>query len=183
MPQKAASCYLPGEKSGLAVRLLRILPASRAPGERVPSENEGRRSVSEKPRRVNGTPHSRPATGSRDPGRTEDAFMERTDFLGPALLRLHELEGRGIDAIPKPRRFRPVRKHVAEMGVAPGAQHFGPCREKALVLLRPDGLRGGWFVGARPSGPRVELRIRQEQLVDAGDAPADPPVLCGPGAS
>src|SRR4030043_419468 len=95
--------------------------------------------------------------GRTDPGgllaRRIDALGASSYLRDGALAGLVERKGRGVDAIPKPRRFRPVGKDMPEMAVAPGAQNLGPRHEEAPVLLRPDILRRDRLRENRPPGP------------------------------
>src|SRR5581483_7752911 len=79
-------------------------------------------------------------------------------------LVLVEVERAGIDAVPLPRLARAIREDVAEMAAAPRARDLDPVHAVTEVIVKLDVGAVCGLSEARPSGPRVKLRIGGEQL-------------------
>ena len=88
-----------------------------------------------------------------------------------------ERERRGVDAVALSGGGWTVPEHVAEMGVARRAQHFGAAHEEAAVVLEADVGALGAVAEARPSRPRIVLVPRIEQRGLAAHAAIEPIVL------
>src|SRR5512146_10512 len=87
--------------------------------------------------------------------------------------RFHEDQGGRVHAVPQAGRLRAVLEDVAEMRIAPGAHHLRAGQPEAVVGSPPDVLLGDGRPEAGPTGPRIVLRIRKEEVVPAADAPVD----------
>src|SRR5260370_28454806 len=65
---------------------------------------------------------------------TDLAARGRPGLIGSALLfPLNEVQGSRVHAIPQMGGRRAVVENVPQMGVAPGAIHFGPAHPKAHI--------------------------------------------------
>jgi len=88
------------------------------------------------------------------------------------LLPLLEIQRRGIDAVAQPRRLGAVIEHVPQMRAAARADDFDS-EELAPALLRHVLLRDGRGE-AGPTGARIELGVRDEEIVPAAALPIVP---------
>src|SRR2546427_1434960 len=68
-----------------------------------------------------------------------------------------EFERRGVDAVPQPRRPRPVIEHVPQVGTAVGTFDLRAAHEQAPILLLANISFLNGRPETRPAGPRVEL--------------------------
>src|SRR5918996_4796219 len=82
-----------------------------------------------------------------------------------------QLERRRVHAIALPGGLGAVGEHVAEMGIAPAAQHLGAHHEMAAVGLVGHGFLAQRREEARPAGAGIELGISIEQGLASADAP------------
>src|SRR2546428_4745568 len=81
-----------------------------------------------------------------------------------------EFERRGVDAVPQPRRPRPVIEHVPQVGTAVGTFDLRAAHEQAPILLLANISFLNGRPETRPAGPRVELGPRREEFGPADDA-------------
>src|SRR3989475_4680268 len=81
-----------------------------------------------------------------------------------------EFERRGVDAVPQPRRPRPVIEHVSQVGTAVGTFDLRAAHEQAPILLLANISFLNGRPETRPAGPRVELGPRREEFGPADDA-------------
>src|SRR2546422_1006301 len=75
-----------------------------------------------------------------------------------------EFERRGVDAVPQPRRPRPVIEHVPQVGTAVGTFDLRAAHEQAPILLLANISFLNGRPETRPAGPRVELGPRREEF-------------------
>src|SRR5437899_11127532 len=69
-----------------------------------------------------------------------------------------EFERRGVDAVPQPRRPRPVIEHVPQVGTAVGTFDLRAAHEQSPILLLANYSFLNGCPATRSAGPRVELR-------------------------
>src|SRR2546425_64735 len=81
-----------------------------------------------------------------------------------------EFERRGVDAVPQPRRPRPVIEHVPQVGTAVGTFDLRAAHEQAPILLLANISFLNGRRETRPASPRVELGPRCEEFGPADDA-------------
>src|SRR5262249_12492897 len=77
-----------------------------------------------------------------------------------ALAAWLEAKSGAVHAVAQASRLGPVRKHMAEMCIAPRTPHLCPAHQERAVLLLGDGLASKRLIKARPPCPGVEFRIR-----------------------
>src|SRR4051812_30152290 len=107
-------------------------------------------------------------------GKTSNSnFMGGYYREAAAGLLLLEFQRCGIDAVAQARGLRAVLEHVAQVGVALLAQHFGAAHAIALVLLGCDVFGRGGLPEARPARTGLELLVGAEQLDAAAAAAID----------
>lgn len=82
----------------------------------------------------------------------------------------HEAQGDGIDAVAQAGGPRPVLEDVAEVGVAPRAEHLRAHQAQAAILAQDDAVRRDGPEVARPAGAGFELGVRRKQRQAAADA-------------
>src|SRR2546423_2902319 len=85
--------------------------------------------------------------------------------LGPV-----QLERAGVDAVALAGGLGAVVEHVAQVRTARGAGRLDAVHEVAEVVVELHGVRRGRIPEARPSRPRLELRVGAEQLRPARPA-------------
>src|SRR5437899_11568758 len=81
-----------------------------------------------------------------------------------------EFERRGVDAVPQPRRPRPVIEHVPQVGTAVGTFDLRAAHEQAPILLLANISFLNWRPETLTPGPRVQLGPRREEFGPADDA-------------
>src|SRR6185369_12817934 len=106
--------------------------------------------------------------------------LEVQSFFTKTLL-LAELHRSRVHAVTQPGLLRPVVEDMSEMGIAAGAEHFGPFREQRIVRTLKDIFRSYRLPETRPAGSRLVLVFRAEQVVAAADAAVDPLLVVVPG--
>src|SRR5262245_9121359 len=85
-----------------------------------------------------------------------------------------ELQRCRVDAVAQPRGLGTVVEHVPEVGVADGADHFGPVHEKSVVVLGSNVCRIDRLPIAGPAAAGIELVRGAEELRPAAHAAVNP---------
>src|SRR5438477_3438858 len=93
---------------------------------------------------------------------------------------LLKIERGRVHAIAQAAWLRAVREDVAQVRIALSAQRFHAPHSVAGVLFRAYVARINRSIKARPAGPRLELRIRLEQLRAAARASVQARVVVVP---
>src|SRR5712691_772273 len=130
-------------------------------------------------------------SATNDPGSKAEASRQtyrrqrRRPLTDRSVLLLKIERGR-VHAIAQTARLRAVREDVPQVGIALSAQRFHAPHSVAGVLFRAYLARINRSIKARPAGPRLELRIRLEQLRAAARATVQAlfvvvPILAGKG--
>src|SRR5213080_3868771 len=76
-----------------------------------------------------------------------------------------------IHAIAVAGRLGAVREHVPEVAAAAGARDLGATHPKSTVFMQLHCARLDRLPETRPAGPRLELRLRAEQLSSTTGTP------------
>jgi hypothetical protein len=100
-------------------------------------------------------------------GRRAVAEMDDRE-AGPSAL-FTKPQRRRINAIAFPSWRGTVGEYMAQMGVAPAAQHLCPFHKKAAIYLGSHIFFGGWSPKARPSGAGIEFFSRAKKDGAAAD--------------
>jgi len=90
-----------------------------------------------------------------------------TYLLAPteAVLRfLLKVEGCGVDAVALTSWSRTIVKHVTQVRIAGGAEHFGTDHEQAAIGFGANVFFFGGCPKARPASTRVKLLVRTEKF-------------------
>src|SRR5262245_24064549 len=85
------------------------------------------------------------------------------------LFTLVELQRSRVDAVAQMRRTRPVFEHMAEMGIAPAAHHFGTTHAVGVVIFRLNVFPDRRGPETWPASPRIEFGVRAEQLISTAN--------------
>src|ERR1700694_982592 len=88
-----------------------------------------------------------------------------------------QVERRRVDAVTLAGRTGSVVEDVAEVRAAVAAANLGTHHAVAVVGAQLDALGDGRLREARPTGARLELGVRAEQLVAAGRTAVHPVLL------
>src|SRR5437016_2466469 len=75
-----------------------------------------------------------------------------------------EFQGDRVHAIAVAGRLRAVREHVPKVAAAAGARDLDTTHPKSTVFMQLHGAPLDRLPETRPAGPRLELRLRAEQL-------------------
>ena len=79
------------------------------------------------------------------------------DGLKQSRLVLLEVQRQRVDTVAQPGRCRAILEHVAEVGIAPGAQHLDASHAMAGVGMSGDVFGVALAYKTRPAAARVEL--------------------------
>src|SRR5262249_31461335 len=93
----------------------------------------------------------------------------KLSFSSSVALQWHEVERHRIDAVAEASRLRSIAEQIAQMRVASAARDLA-VRVPAARLSVVHVLLGDRLPIARPSGARIELRVRREERSVAADA-------------
>src|SRR5439155_20368602 len=112
----------------------------------------------------------RPGSGlRRESRRSPPRLCSRYSGAG-AHIRI-EFQRDRVHAIAVAGRLGAVREHVPEVAAAAGARDLGATHPKCTVFMELHGAPLDRLPETRPAGPRLEFRLRAEQLSSTTGSP------------